>query len=65
MSNAMGEQTTQEAYEEGFYDARDSVLGLIDEWYKEYKPTLDNLPLSVSIGFLKKAILDADVEEMG
>jgi len=65
MSNAMGEQTSQEAYEEGFYDARASVLELIDEWYKEYKSTLDNLPLSVSIGFLKKAILDADVEEMG
>ena len=60
----MGEQTTQEAYEEGFYDARASVLELIDEWYKEYKSTLDNLPLSVSVGFLKKAILDADVEEM-
>lgn len=48
-------------YEQGFYDARDSVLGLIDEWYKEYKPQLDNLPLSVSLGFLKKAIIDADV----
>ena len=51
-------------YEQGFYDARDSVLGLIDEWYKEYKPQLDNLPLSVSIGFLKLAITEADVEEM-
>lgn len=48
-------------YEQGFYDARDSVLGLIDEWYKEYKPQLDNLPLSVSIGFLKLAITEADV----
>ena len=51
-------------YEQGFYDARDSVLGLIDEWYKEYKPQLDNLPLSVSIGFLKLAITEADVLEM-
>jgi hypothetical protein len=57
----MGEQTTQEAYEEGFYDARASVLVLIDEWYAEYKSQLDNLPLSISIGFLKKAIIDADV----
>ena len=48
-------------YEQGFYDARDSVLGLIDEWYKEYKPQLDNLPLSVSLGFLKLAITEADV----
>ena len=48
-------------YEQGFYDARESVLGLIDEWYKEYKPQLDNLPLSVSIGFLKLAITEADV----
>ncbi len=51
-------------YEQGFYDARDSMLELIDEWYAEYKPQLDNLPLSISIGFLKKAITDADVEEM-
>ena len=51
-------------YEQGFYDARESVLGLIDEWYKEYKPQLDNLPLSVSIGFLKLAIVEADVLEM-
>ena len=64
MSNAMGEQTTQEAYEEGFYDARASVLVLIDEWYAEYKSQLDHLPLSISIGFLKKAIIDADVEDM-
>ena len=61
MSNAMGERTVQEAYEDGFYDARASVLELIDEWYKEYKPQLDNLPLSVSIGFLKLAIVEADV----
>jgi hypothetical protein len=60
----MGEQTTQEAYEEGFYDARASVLVLIDEWYAEYKSQLDHLPLSISIGFLKKAIIDADVEDM-
>lgn len=51
-------------YEQGFYDARDSVLGLIDEWYKEYKPQLDNLPLPVSLGFLKKAIIEADVLDM-
>ena len=48
-------------YEQGFYDARDSVLGLIDEWYSEYKPNLDNLPLPLALGFLKQAILDADV----
>jgi hypothetical protein len=48
-------------YEQGFYDARDSVLGLIDEWYKEYKGSLDNLPLPLALGFLKQAILDADV----
>ena len=51
-------------YEQGFYDARASVLELIDEWYKEYKPQLDNLPLPVSIGFLKLAIVEADVLEM-
>lgn len=60
----MGERTAQEAYEEGFYDARASVLELIDEWYGEYKSNLDNLPLSVSLGFLKRAILDADVLDM-
>lgn len=48
-------------YEQGFYDARDSVLLLVDEWYAEYKPQLDNLPLSISLGFLKKAIIEADV----
>ena len=48
-------------YEQGFYDAKDSVLDLIDEWYAEYKSQLDHLPLSVSLGFLKKAIIDADV----
>lgn len=51
-------------YELGFYDARDSILELIDEWYTVYKPQLDKLPLSVSVGFLKRAIIDADVEEM-
>jgi hypothetical protein len=51
-------------YEQGFYDARSSVLELIDEWYAEYKPQLDNLPLPVSIGFLKLAIVEADVLEM-
>ena len=64
MSNAMGEQTVAEAYEEGFYDARSSVLELIDEWYTEYKGSLDLLPLSIALGFLKKAIIDADVEDM-
>jgi hypothetical protein len=48
-------------YEQGFYDARDSVLELIDEWYGEYKSNLDNLPLSVALGFLKQAITEADV----
>ena len=57
----MGEPTAQEAYEEGFYDARASVLELIDEWYGEYKSNLDNLPLSVALGFLKQAITEADV----
>lgn len=64
MSNAMGEITVGEAYEEGFYDARASVLELIDEWYTEYKSSLDLLPLPVAIGFLKQAILDADVLDM-
>lgn len=48
-------------YEQGFYDAKESVLELIDEWYKEYKPNLDNLPLLLALGFLKKAIDEADV----
>jgi hypothetical protein len=60
----MGEITVGEAYEEGFYDARASVLELIDEWYAEYKSSLDLLPLPVAIGFLKLAITEADVEEM-
>jgi hypothetical protein len=50
-------------YEQGFYDARDSVLSLIDEWYETYKPDIDLLPTKVAIGFLKKAISDADVLE--
>ena len=64
MSNAMGEPTLQQSYEEGFYDAKSSVLELIDEWYAEYKSQLDHLPLSISLGFLKKAIIDADVEDL-
>ena len=61
MSNAMGEPTLQQSYEEGFYDAKSSVLELIDEWYAEYKSQLDNLPLPLALGFLKRAIIDADV----
>lgn len=51
-------------YTEGFMDCRTSVLDLIDEWYKEYKPNLDNLPLPLALGFLKRAIVEADVVEM-
>ena len=50
-------------YEQGFFDARDSVIGLIDEWYAEYKPNLDNLPLPLALGFLKLSIMDAIVED--
>ena len=64
MSNAMGEPTLQQSYEEGFYDAKSSVLELIDEWYTEYKPQLDHLPLPLALGFLKKAIIEADVLDM-
>lgn len=48
-------------YEQGFYDARDSVLSLIDEWYEEYQETVDLMPAKYLIAFLKKAIIDADV----
>lgn len=51
-------------YEQGFYDARDSVLGLIDEWYTTYKTQLSQIPLPIALGFLKRAIIEADVEEM-
>lgn len=51
-------------YTEGFMDCRKSVLDLIDEWYKEYKGSLDLLPLPIALGFLKRAIVDADVEEV-
>lgn len=51
-------------YELGFYDARNSILELIDEWYSTYKTSLDAVTVPIAIGFLKRAIIDADVEEM-
>jgi hypothetical protein len=48
-------------YEQGFYDARDSVVSLIDEWYEVYQETIDHLPAKYTIAFLKRAIIDADV----
>jgi hypothetical protein len=51
-------------YEQGFSDARSSVLELIDEWYEVYQGQVDHMPVKVAIAFLKKAIGDADVEDM-
>jgi hypothetical protein len=48
-------------YEQGFYDARDSVVSLIDEWYEAYQEQIDAIPPKIALSFLKQAIIDADV----
>lgn len=60
----MGERTVQEAYEEGFYDARQSILELIEEFYNTYKDTIDTIPPKVVLSVLGQAIVEADVLNM-
>lgn len=50
-------------YEQGFYDARDSVLDLIEEFYNTYKDTIDTIPPKIVLGVLAQAIVEADVLE--
>jgi hypothetical protein len=51
-------------YEQGFYDARDSVLSLIDEFYVAHEETLKWMSPRTVLEFLKLAIKTADIEEV-
>ena len=48
-------------YEQGFYDARGSILELIEEFYTSYKDTIDTIPPKIVLSVLAQAIVEADV----
>lgn len=50
-------------YEQGFFDARDSILSLIEEFYYTYKDTIDTIPPKIVLSVLSQAIVEADVLE--
>lgn len=52
-------------YEQGFYDARDSILELIEEFYNSYKDTIDTIPPKIVLSVLAQAIVEADILEAG